>query len=562
MLYANILSGIHGFNNLKILFTKNEPIVIVNYYETNELVRYFNESIVMLEKPYSTITTTPDFIGKNFVIFANNDGDLNKTIKEIQLSTVWSKCHSSSGNFLVVCKACTLNIFKQLWDKDIFGVVLNNFTHFISSSPYMKENECGQNLEWFLVEPFNALNQTQFFKVPKTLQYCNMTAFPLNQIYNFPILYIVNNQTTGLLVNVLEMIALTLNINLMVMEDNEKLRYHEKYFANRDFFYHLTNNKTIDTVLGSSVLHINIFDVCRCTKIFFEGSHYWVVSKPLRISNLKLIFIVFNAGTWLLFLAVHVTSNFTYHFLSTYNVVESNAPTFSKTVFNFIKILLENSVTLPRMGKLQVFLVFFLWYNLLISTYYKSQLASVLTEPVYEKKFSSFADMLEHNVKFLAVSNIQDIIINENTLSKDYIENNFIERHYQVKEPECVEDIIKYRNFTTHVNELYLKVYPNWKEQVKIIGSQHLNAGQFLFNFRHSYPFRNRINEVIEMMTSHGIIIKMINSFEKHVWIFNEEINTRLTIDHLICAFIIIFVGAVCGFCVFLLELVYSCFRM
>lgn len=561
------MSIINICNNLTLptLFPTNETLVIVNYIENNvfnEIIIKYNASVVIMEEPFNRIKNTPDFTSKNFLIFAKNNNDSLKTIKGMQFLNIWNKCYSSSGKFLVVCKNCTMNIFKQFWQMDISQVILYNFTHYISSSPYIKENQCGQKLDWFLTEPCNAIKTTTFFKMPNTIEHCNITAFPINKIYNFPILHIINNKTTGLLVKVIEIIATTLNANLVVIEDDNNLRYHEKFFANRQFFYNLINNRTIDLILGMAVMNINILDVCRCTKVFFEDSRYWVVSKPQKISNLKLFFMVFNARTWLFFIVIHIMSSFTFYVLSTYRSVESSKPNFSRTVLDFIKIVFENSITLPILGKLQLFLVFFLWYNLIMTSYYKSGLASVLTEPIYEKKFSSFADMLEHNIKFLMVSTVQDVILNEKSISQDYIKNNFIERHDLIKEPDCVEDIIKYRNFTTHVKDVYFKVYPNWKEQVKIIGSQHLNPIQFIYEFRHSYPFRNRINEVIGMMTSHGIIIKIANSFKKNVWISNEEINTRLTINHLMCAFVIILVGALCGFCVFVLEVVHLCFNM
>lgn len=160
--YCDWSSLVNLFPNLP----NNEIAIINNNNDNGFNLPKYNATILVLQEPFNIINTAIYLKVKNMIVTVNDNEEIYSIITKLQFIYVWNKCYSSGANFIIICKYCSLNVFKKLWSKDIVSIILCNFTHVISSTPYKRENMCGQKFEWFLTESCKDIKSTRFNKIP------------------------------------------------------------------------------------------------------------------------------------------------------------------------------------------------------------------------------------------------------------------------------------------------------------------------------------------------------------------------------------------------------------
>lgn len=365
----------------------------------------------------------------------------------------------------------------------------------------------------------------------------------------------INNNTVGVLIDTIKIASNALNINLFVKVDDEQY-YYEQHFKDAKFFQKLITNKTIDTIAASTTSFVQPSDFCSCTKAFFEDTNIWITKNAKIISNFKLLFLVFQPTTWVLFVIPLLAFGIVIHITTIIKIDKKSQLTFATIILDLIKLVLDiPMIKLQRLHFLRMILLYYMWYGLVIGTYYKTKMTSLLSKPTYEKLYDNVDEMFKHNVKFLVVESIKNVLQNVEVGS-----NKPSTRHDLVSEVDCIKEIILYNNYTTHVKESYLKVHSSLASQIKIVGSKYLISVKFFYKFSASFPFREKIDRVIENMQSAGIGIKILRSYGLVNWITNEKVNISLSLAHLWSAFTILILGNVGGICVYGFEIFYSKF--
>lgn len=531
------------------LFPNNETVVLIN---TN--IFFKNKQVIVLKTPIFNVSGATDTYGKNFIIKATNENKVFEIINILILTKIWHTCKSAAGNFLIICKNCKGNIFLKLWNMDIIYVILSNTTHFISSSPYKDENNCGKDYKWFVEEKCDAVNNTAFFSIPKTLKNCKMKALPITSAFTYPGLYVKNNKTCGVYIDQLKLFADVYKFDFDTIEGVKNSEFTKKLYANSAIQYQWYGNKTVDTIVGWTV---NIMKLCVTSRIYYEDVYYWVAPKAQKIPNVKLLYIIFDTQTWILFLITHTVAIIVTYAISHFDCKKSiNDAKLNKIFVLLLKIMLQQDVlNLPSIWKLKLFLWLFVFYNLLVSIYFKTKLSSILTEPVYEKSYKSIYDMLHDNLKFFILTPLVPILKQR---LPEFTNGSYTLRPLFRKEDDYIQDIVLHRNFTTHVMGAVLKIRPRLRNNVAVVKADDLDKVFWTFPFRYTYPFRKILNKFIGRIQEAGIHIKILHQYALVDWEDHVEKNIALTTEHISSGFFVLFLGLFSGFLIFVLETFYS----
>lgn len=543
-------------NAVTYLFPRNSTIVTINTKE----IDMKNQQIITLQYPFTNASHKYDTYGKNFIIASTNDEELFQIIGDLMRSNVWNLCRSSIGNFFVACESCNEeNVFLKLWTMDIISVILGNDTHYTSSSPYNTKNKCGNEYKWSVVEQCGSLANTAFFPVSKNLVHCNVSIMALTPFSEYPGMFYKNNTSYGFMIDQMRLLSTVFNFELVVYDGVD---FAYEYIKNKSITKSntLTLPAYVDTVSGMTVQVMNRVQepFCKATKIYYEDLYYWIAPKAQEIPNVNMVYVIFPPTIWFIFLSTHAISMVMVYVLSRFLVEERFRLMLHRVVLDPIRIVMQMAFArLPRIWKLKIFIAMFLWYNLLLSTYFKSKLSSILTKPVFEKEFESLDDILERNVTIYMMETLMYTFKQQNLSATNAISRNYRLRSNFRHEIDYVKDVILYRNSSTHIFGPYLHANPMVKKNVKIAGTKHLNSVQLLYMFRASYPYRHKFDQVLSRIQSSGIPRKLMNDYVGIYWEEHVERQAVLTLQHLLSIFVILSFGYFIGAACFFIEVMY-----
>ncbi|KAF5271327.1 hypothetical protein FQA39_LY08125 [Lamprigera yunnana] len=484
----------------------------------------------LLNNPYVVVNIENEVLlklqsARNFIIFAENDLSLLNLMTRLKNSTIWDNLHSSKGKFLIITFAENLSkVFEILWQSRIIDIIVlvpsynTGSNTLYMSDPFQDGNQCGNSSSIIL-------NQTctgciiKLVEIPvKNLGKCNIS------FYNF---YVQLPPVQHILKLILTDLALNLN---GTFSPYNQARYYNHSIAIcayfNDKFYHAEKSKVV-----------------------YRQNWVWITPLPVRIFPVETITALFRMEVWILTALIFVFTIITWWLALTLKISWD----FSKLSLSFIDITsLTLCGTISRIPKTKILCyIFFVYslYVLLIQTAFKTNLIYELTLPKYSGVLSNAKEIIE--LKFSV--NIpwfyyRYISIYNGLKGSDY--NKLKELAISCNNSECIDSIHRYRNRALLITEVEFSLLK--QNQTQRHGLQMFidNSVVGLFQI------------ALLMHEESGIYgKKYANAHNTSNKIAIEDILVPLNLQHLSSVFLLLVVGLLLSFIVFLLEYLHNKYR-
>lgn len=501
--------------------------------------------------------------GKNYLFVTKNTTTLLDSLNKIKLHALWNPCRSNNGKFLIVCTTfCYLETFEILWKQDITRVSIVNLQRgeIIVADAFAEPNQCATVVKYTITYTLANLKASgnreklKFFNVPKKLSHCYLRTLIFDTIFSFPFLQKSKqkNTTEGLFMDPLLLVTSMLNITLVYLHNN--LQFQERYFNLNDMniFVRLIQNRTIDTFAAAQGTN-DLYNLCGNTMAFFYDDHVWVVPKAQKVQNVEIIVKIFTPEALVAIIFAQFLSALFIYCAYRINYFSYNI-SYSTCIVYVCKIMLEMRVRVVSIHGLKMFVACFFLYALEVSCFFKSALSSLMINPGNDKEINSLQELLSSNLVVWLYNNARHLLRLLNTELSEKLYKRSTNRSIVVSELQAIQDIILFRNFSTHVKAAYLLSNLKYKRAVHVLGSDYLDRIEASFPFRDGHPLRERIDDAIIQLFDFGFNVKFMRSVVVYEFEESPESHVSLTADHLWFCFVVLIAGLTFAIIVFGVE--------
>ena len=219
--------------------------------------------------------------------------------------------------------------------------------------------------------------------------------------------------------------------------------------------------------------------------------------------------------------------------------------------------------------------VFFFFYNCNLNWIYVSQLSGVLSKPSYEPKLSTIQDVALSN-KILRFNSFWDQFFEGTIFEKEIFEKKIDIPDEKNSFKDQITDFLKKldhgfvnSNTRMHFIKNYEKLHVVSHEKVLTLTLRIFIKLLFQITtlhshlmFRKAFPFSVRFNDVLLHIIEGGLISKWFDESQIAVEKLSvreyENVEGYLDLDRIICVFVLLGVGFLTSFFVFVSELLVS----
>lgn len=223
---------------------------------------------------------------------------------------------------------------------------------------------------------------------------------------------------------------------------------------------------------------------------------------------------------------------------------------FSFTVFECLRLLTNNSIyTSIKTFKRRIFFFVIFWYFLVIQATFSGHLAAFLTKPKYKENAETLEDLKDQSYpKIYALPS-----------NKNYIKDPLLWNKTMFASPQYLKNIIINESVAFISDIIHLqrfKVNKNFH-----VSKNLLNLGFSVLLMRHSWPLKERVNNVIMRITQSGIMDhwydanhQIIDRNSKMIKEEYEDYYRPIQFDDIKFTFILLILGLLCALGCFLCE--------
>lgn len=303
------------------------------------------------------------------------------------------------------------------------------------------------------------------------------------------------------------------------------------------------------------------YQVVSTSDIVFYNPHIWLVPKPNKMPNFKVLISIFNAITWLLIFFVLILTVSVWHFYA-----KSNG---DKLYDSYIKCFLDIYIlnlsmgipTIPNSIRLKFLFVIYILYAFHVSAFFQGKLSSVLTSPIYDSRILTLQQLADSELKILVVYHKLTAIKNINTdvaLKMASKSEPFEEKYVSINRPEYV---MKRRDVALSALSGDLNLTDAYKTEVDIIKDVFLPDLEGTYQMKKHNPIMLTLNNVIRVIREGGLHIKWLNDMRIVNFIMYskekeaDDHQIILTFEHLEGPFILLGFGITMSTIIFLIEI-------
>ncbi|KAF5284170.1 hypothetical protein FQR65_LT00170 [Abscondita terminalis] len=469
------------------------------------------------EKPYFVIDAMQNMtfsIGTQYVIFLDNDENLETILKMLKLKISWKK--APKCKILIATRSTNVEfILTELWLRKIINVAIIHHSTIYTSNPFHEKNQCG--------------------KIPILISAQNCTSSPLRfeqykNFYNCPVEFVsyFRKNEYDHIINV---------VSLYIMEQLEK-SFNTTVMFN-------TQSKVLKDPL------VIMFFLDRVHKTwdeitFFSDDAVWIT--PLTDIT---VFNFYTSMTWWAFTCVQTVACPWNHFcLSVLNV-------WCLTLCGCIK-------TPPTVRHLKSIFFLYLFFVIVIQAAFKSNLIKAITVPKFESDMKTIKDVANSKLPLTTFSVVEELFFKKRIPESDL--------YTKISEKvECsyrgLEDSILYKN-CSHVSLRYIlemfktstNLKPNYFADNSATGTYKASIGLAKGHF-----FTESLQNLRLTLIESGVYSKVIYDFyHEHQWQLDEDEKSYLvilTFRHLHLTFSLWGIGLIIATVVFLIENITLRFR-
>lgn len=550
-----------AFYNFKWQFVTLVLFNVTALCGVNEFLRSYNKNAVV-----ATDVFEPRFSERTrqFVIFGTNLDNISHILKWME-----KRNFDNTAEYTVVCQSnkrndCDeVNTLDDLWQRRIMNVIfINDVSNNGTAGYYYEYGEKCKNTPPIRVSNWESCvgtNASRYcarkFPVPFHNMYgCDIIVSTFRQP---PYMYINDGEPSGADGDLLKIIIKALNATLVLMTPSRgdgwgNLDSNGTWVGSLgDLYYELANlSMTSASITPARYSCFELSNFYYTTQLIWvthpptpEASHYKLLRpfKPdTRIAlALSLLFVVI--------LAVLFKTNF----CRSISLIINSGRLPESVIFLSWQMCMGQAITIPPVKMTVLYLILvWIWYCFLMRTFYQVHLMNSLKTEVYSEELSSIEDAIAADYPYGGGPALREY----------YIDNPMIYDNWQGREssdyPIIMLNLTHGMKYVLAANVAAVKDFLKLPgRKLHILPHQIVNSPIGIFMKRFS-PFISIINRKLERLFEFGIPQKIFKNNTKARTVYKlQDENKPIKLIYCTGCYIILFIGWVSSFAVFIIEL-------
>lgn len=482
---------------------------------------------------------------RTYIIFLNEYADLVTTFRE--------GFFDKDGKFIIHLPELThlKDLHRYLTQYYVYNtyIIANNTDVYNIHSVYgIKEiGACSSNLT------------LKFESFPQTFTNNTLTAALFDKHLPLPYIGDPSSKFPGILIKPLQLLnekyGIQLNYEVASIEREESFIRRGIVDVVDDL-----NDGTLDIIVFEPYRYDVSYKLVTVSDIVFYNPHIWLVPKPNKMPNFKVLISIFNLITWLTIFVIFILMVSIWYIYAKYR----NDKFYDSYVKCFLDIYVLNlsmSITrIPHSIKLKLLIIIYILYAFHLSAFFQGKLSSVLTLPIYDSRISTLEQLADSNLKILVVYHKLSTIknINTNVALKMASKSEPLEEKYiSINRPEYV---MKRRDIALSSLVGDLNLTDTYKTKVDVIKDVFLPDLEGTYQMKRHNPIMLTLNNVIRVIREGGLHTKWLNdmkivNFLTYTKDDDADGQIILTFEHLEGPFILLAFGICSSTIIFGVEL-------
>lgn len=298
--------------------------------------------------------------------------------------------------------------------------------------------------------------------------------------------------------------------------------------------------------------------------IVFYNSHLWIVPKPDKKPNFKVLMTIFQLDTWILIFII-----FLLIILIWYKIAQlDNDKTFSninRCVFDIYMLSFSLGLTIvPKSFKLNTIMLIYILYTFHLNYFYQGKLSGVLTSPSYDSRILNLQQLADSKLKVLVIyHNLETIKKANSSLAEKIALKTFVfsEKDKIINRPQYV---MKNRTVALATLSGDLNLTDSYKKEIDLIQDAFLPNLEATYQMKKRNPILFTLNNVIRATRECGLHQKWLSSMRNSNFInirSNDQSTNKkvvLKFEHLQGPFYILILGLLLSLLIFIIEIFFK----
>lgn len=442
------------------------------------------------------------------------------------------------------------SLYQQTFHEDVLNLyVMNKKENIIYYADYFhKFNKCGKAVDITTEKAnINKHNLTSWFSERQVnMEHCKYSMYYMNTIYSPPILGQNTSKSHGL--GEYPFLLLSeykkLQFSFVVVDEIEQKRLQGNTYEK--LFEEILNRNGTDITMYTNTQNddAELFEI---SKIYFQDDYLWVAPLPKMLPTYIAFISVYSHFVWfLIFLAMMA-------FTITYSFLQKSQMNLGSMYFYVIALTFNYTQRFnPICSRLRMLLILYIFFSFNVCYIYVGFMSSLLTKPNFEEAIRTVQGLVDSPYK-PHVHNFVEEIYKSSSLK--YAQGlKFVPVRTPIGGILRINSMMQFRNTSTAIHSSLVELY-DLKSSITVVGKDLLPTIKYYFLLRKHNPFIHVLNDVITRIGEGGLDEVWISKFvEKHFDVIEEKKHV-LSFEKLQSIFMLMIIGFIVAFVVFILEL-------
>lgn len=511
--------------------------LIANFLLSDVAIVYYNHTAIEFELNNTRISYEDGkLIGEtsyftNFIFVINDSNEFRKGFQRLLRSPLWNTSSSPRGNFLIInYSQYFTEIYQLLRNVYAYRVLLLNVKDFRLYTSWNRTMSCS-NYKGITGFDFN-----MSFKIRRSALYIpwsgdeNSTFLGIFEMG----MYLITAKTK-------------LNITLISRSVDELF----DYFCNNDtnLTYRMLNDQVYDS-FAINWLYPHYFEHYDVTSSLFTDTEVFIFKKPGKMNNFQVILTTFKLTTWIcVFVGIcFVAASF-------YVINQDERKDGIRCFMVIIAIALNTNLKYSiKNSSIKILMAFYLIFVIHVSCYFQGRLASLITNPPFKHSYKNLNELVDSNlIPMLSYRKYVELSKNPTALGQKIVK--------KMETYNTTHSMINFvRNHSKYYTMTFKSVYYlNGTTDLQYVNSYHTIWTELCFGFKKGHPVFKLFNKAIVTLIESGFPNKWLEDIKirsKNEEFVNEDVVVVLTLEHVLCAFIISICGNAFSIIIFITELI------
>lgn len=499
---------------------------------------------------------------KYYIIKTKGFYDLEIVVEKLLMFDIYIDRNYGTKQYVIFMNKTDklMEAFRILFNNYFYNVIIvvashNNFNIY-TSYPYAKQAMCGRNVIINSLGNCHNITAHTHPRYPPYLKDCDLAFYFVNKSTTKTTMAYENSKVVGLLAKPLNILtdSYDLNISYIIMPEE----YSSHLFTTNANNTSKISNFCQPCAENKMTIWNSFFSkesTCEIAKPLFTENTCWILAKPKKISNLKVIVSIFDYQVWSFILIIYILFTILSRLLSQFYVKRD----FKKeTIFleSFKMTIGMAANGIPKSSLLRIFTILYIIYSVQIVCHFLASYSSLLTAPAYEEKVNTIEKLAYSSKIPLTKSQYaMELFKNEESHSSMKIYNKV--QIFPTQEHDELNFIL--------VNDKYALFRYCWRikttpEAVKA----HLDSFENNLTVTNSWSYMfskdsliiYTMDHVIDVIKENGLMEKWKNDIKEDcAFKIQTQDFENLKLEHIVIAFVVLGIGHTVALLIFILEI-------